>query len=168
MPMPRRPPMATRSPGWRLSPCPLLSRREPVVRVVVVAVVLATALGVAVPPSVAENGDDALRRANDAARTLTFSGDLTVQWLDDGGVAHTTALHVDAGDGVVRIGGGPALAAASSDQRWLFRHGEWDLVSPAPVATAGGRTPAATRKYDISTENGPEVAGRTTSLSQLR
>jgi len=96
------------------------------------AVVLAVGLGVSVSPSMADDTDP-LVRATQAARTLTFSGDVTVRWIDGDAIAHSTTLHVDAGNGVVRIGGGPPLAVSTSDQRWLFRHGEWDLVSPSAL-----------------------------------
>ena len=140
-------------------------------RLLVAAAVLAMALGLAtVTPSMADDTSDPLVRANQAARTLTFSGDVTVRWIDHSGVTHSQTLHVDAGDGVIRLGGGPSLVAATPDQRWLFRHGEWDLVSPsvAPLAAHTQAPPSAAAKYGISTGDGPEVAGRPTVLTELR
>jgi hypothetical protein len=137
-------------------------------RLAMAAAVLAVPLGASVTPSMADSASDPLAQAAQAARSLTFSGDVTVRWVDQRSVAHSTTLHVDAGNGVVRIGGAPALAASTTDQRWLFRHGEWDLVSPVAAPASAARRPAADVKYSISKSDGPAVAGRPTTVSELR
>jgi negative regulator of sigma E activity len=71
---------------------------------------------------------------------------------------------VNAGAGVVRVDGEAKMAATSS-QRWAFRNGDWDLMSPAGL----GQLPLpVTDKYRFVTSAGTAVAGRATELVQLR
>ena len=130
-------------------------------KAVVAGALVVAAVLAAMPASMADNGPaaDPIARAREAAETVTYSGQLQVRWVDHAGVTHSTELPVEGGDGVMRVGDGGSLLAATSQQRWLFRHGEWDLVSPSTLASA----PPAERKYQVTTVPAAEVAGRPTT-----
>ena len=128
------------------------------------AAVSATAVWAAAVPTSMADGSDPLARARSAADSVRLSGQVEVQWIDHAGVSHATELQVQGGDGVIRVGGGAALLAATKEERWLFRAGEWDLVSPQSLASA----PPIDRKYSVATADGPDVAGRTTTIVSLR
>src|SRR5262249_10599143 len=59
---------------------------------------------------------------------------------------------------------GPAKLAATSSARWLFRDGNWDLMSPAGL---GSVTVPAPVKYQATTSPGPTIAGRATDMVLL-
>ena len=101
-------------------------------------------------------------RARRAALTVSYTGTITVRWTDTAG-AHAASMQVEAGAGVVKVDGQAKMAATAS-QRWAFRHGDWDLMSPAGL---GQLAVPATGKYAYTSTPGPIVAGRPTDLAVL-
>ena len=113
-------------------------------------------------PSSAD-AQDALDRARRAAVATTYTGTVTVRWSDRDGT-HSLTLDVRSAGGVMRVDG-PAKLVATSSSRWLFRDGNWDLMSPP---TLGSFPVPAPVKYESTASTGPTVAGRPTQLVVLR
>jgi sigma-E factor negative regulatory protein RseB len=131
---------------------------------VAVALVLAAASASAGTGAAVAGGDTPIDRARRAAQELPFSGSVSLRWTDQRGEVHATEMQVRAAGGVLRFQG-PAPLAATPAQRWLFRNGAWDLMTPAglPPDAAG-----LSSKYVYTTSEGPAVAGRPTTLVELR
>jgi hypothetical protein len=129
------------------------------------ALIAAVTAGVVVggaSPSLAD-GASTIEKARQAGENTDYTGQVTVKWDDQLGGVHTTTLHVEGGAGVVRVDG-QAQTAATSSERWLFRDGGWDLMSPARLATVD--VPAAA-KYRFVQRPGVRVADRPTDLVVL-
>jgi len=105
-----------------------------------------------------------LARARQAAEDVPFAGLVSLRWTDQQGGVHSTEVRVQAGSGVLQMDG-PSRLAAAAGQRWLFRHGGWDLMSPAGAAAPDADVAP---KYAFTTAAGPLVAGRPTTLVVAR
>jgi hypothetical protein len=122
------------------------------------AVIAVTLVALCAGPSSAD-AKDAIDRARDAATATSYTGTLTVRWADNRG-PHSMTVDVKGAGGVVRMDG-PAKLAATSSARWLFRDGNWDLMSPSGLNSVSVPAPV---KYDATSTPGPVVAGRPTNL----
>ncbi|MDQ1396623.1 MAG: hypothetical protein QOG64_1882 [Acidimicrobiaceae bacterium] len=136
-------------------------RRRPGLAVLVVAMAFLAVSS----PSQAED-QSPLERARYAADTLTFTGVVEVGWADQTGTWRSTTVQVRGGDGVLRMDGqDPARLAATSDARWLFRKGEWDLVATPDRL---GSVPPMAKKYSFVDGGSMGIAGRATHEVELR
>ena len=125
-------------------------------RLVAAVASLAVALGPGVPAvgSGLGGSEGPVDDARDAARSVPFSARVEVSWVDRDGL-HTAELGVRAVGGTIRVqgpgeGGGAAVTVIEDD-------GE----------VGGLLAPPLERSYDLSREEGPVVAGRTTELLLL-
>ena len=130
-----------------------------------VATVAALTLGGTAPlsPTGAGAGEGPLEEAGRAAEQVPFSAVVSVQWSDQRG-PQTTRMELSAAGGAVRVRG-PSAASAGGGQRLLGEEG-W-LLSWRDV-TAPQATPPIERKYEVTRQPGPVVAGRLTDVVLLR
>jgi hypothetical protein len=113
----------------------------------------------------ADNGWSPLDDARQAAESTSFVGALRVQWTDRQG-RHSTQLAVRGAGGVIHIDGAGSVVA-TADGRLLLQASGWSLVAPGDPS-ALGPAPPTTAKYVMTSEAGPQVAGRTTLLVDFR
>jgi len=105
----------------------------------------------------------------DAARQATehtqFRGTLSVQWVDGRG-QHRTQLDVR-GTGTAVYLDGPKAMVATPDERLVLQSTGWSLVAVGDPSTIG-LAPPMNGKYSVSSQPGPVVAGRPTTLVDIR
>jgi hypothetical protein len=130
------------------------------VRAGTVAIVAAGLVAVGAPS--AADTQDAVDRARKASTGTNYTGAVTVRWADSRG-PHSATMDVRSAGGVVRVDG-QAKAVATPSSRWLYRDGNWDLMSPPNLGSFPVPAPV---KYQATTSAGPTVAGRPTALVVL-
>jgi sigma-E factor negative regulatory protein RseB len=135
---------------------------RPVGRLLGLGAVLTAAALVAVSAPSRATEANPMDRIRAAAETTNYRGTVTVRWVDRSG-PHATQVQVSGGNGVVRLDGA-AKGAATPTERWLFRDGDWDLMSPGSLGDVD--VPLAS-KYTWTSVPGPDVAGRPTDLVEL-
>lgn len=121
-------------------------------------VVLGPAAGAATDPAAV------LERARTATVREDFSGTVEVRWKTRG-KWHSERTPVTATGGTVQVGQGVRQAEGQGHDRWVagvsgWRAG-WDEAADAPV-------PAPDRHWKLRAANGPEIAGRTTTVVTAR
>ena len=123
---------------------------------------LATSVAVAAVGASGVPADDPFERARDAARRVSFTGTVEVRWRD-GGTEHHEQLTVQSSGGSLLVRGGNQVMASSTSER-LVRHegGGWDLLWPPAIDRAARPDPGL--KYETAEHDGPEVAGRPTTV----
>jgi negative regulator of sigma E activity len=130
---------------------------------------LATALAAAAVafPAHPSAGDNVLDQARHAAEVTPFEGTVSVQWVDSQGV-HSNLLTVKDTGGAIQLDGAGARAmVATANERLALESGGWSLVAPGSP-TAYGPEPPLAGKYRVTTTGGLPVAGRATTLVDLR
>ncbi|MCU1462238.1 MAG: sigma regulatory protein MucB/RseB [Acidimicrobiales bacterium] len=136
-------------------------------RLIAVALLAAAAVGgtTAAPASAALSGDSPIDQARRASQTMTFTGVVVVHWRDESGV-HDTRVSVEGAGGTLVVTGGNALMA--QDTVRLLRHtgSTWELLWPSAFGPSARPDPG--RKYQLSTMPGGLVAGRPTTLVEVR
>ncbi|MCU1459556.1 MAG: sigma regulatory protein MucB/RseB [Actinomycetia bacterium] len=116
----------------------------------------------------ASTGSDAAEQLLDGTRQAVtshdFDGVMVVEWSDRGGRIQRTTVPVTNDDGRLRIqglqthmGAGPS-EIVMGDQHALVM---WTQAEDAAV-------PSASKKYRLTVQDGPAVAGRTTTLVEAR
>ncbi|HSS08787.1 MAG TPA: hypothetical protein VLL25_02815, partial [Acidimicrobiales bacterium] len=111
--------------------------------------------------------DNALDQARLAAEVTPFQGIVSVQWQDSFGL-HRETLTVKDTSGAIQIEGqGSAAMVATANERLVLDAGGWSLVAPGSP-TAYGPEPPITSKYHVTTTTGSPVAGRQTTLIDIR
>src|SRR5207237_2093631 len=121
------------------------SRSAPMAAARLALVTLTVALTAAAGGRAVADDDSPLDRARRAAETWTYAGEVDVHWVDQHGDTQALSFPVSAGNGVIKLGGdAPSRLAATEGERWVFDHGQWDLVSTADLI---GKVPAPSRKY---------------------
>ena len=109
---------------------------------------------------------DPFERARAAAARVSFTGTVEVSWLD-GRTEHHEQLTVKSAGGSLLVEGGNQVMVASTSER-LVRHegGGWDLLWPGAIDRAERPDPGL--KYQTVEHDGPEVAGRPTTVVDVR
>ena len=111
--------------------------------------------------------DNVLDEARRAAEVTPFRGTVSVEWLDSLGV-HRGLLTVNDTAGDIQIEGqGAEAMVATANERLVLGAGGWSLVAPGSP-TAYGPEPPLAQKYRVTTANGSPVAGRQTTLVDIR
>jgi hypothetical protein len=131
------------------------------------SVVAASALLAAATPAASQSQPDEnpLESARRAAGNHAFAGQVRLRWRDASG-EHEQLMDVRAGDGTMVVEG-DASVLARRDERLIRRPGaRWDSLWPAGLASLGAPRPAT--KYVLSSVQGPLVAGRPTTLVEVR
>jgi hypothetical protein len=131
--------------------------------------VLAAALVAAAAPAPAASqsapDENPLESARTAARSYAFSGQVRLRWRDGSG-EHEQLVDVRAGDGTMVVEG-DASVLARRDERLIRRPGaSWDALWPAGLASLGAPRPAT--KYTMASAQGTSLAGRPTTLVEVR
>ena len=106
-----------------------------------------------------------LDAARQAAERTQFRGTLSVQWVDGRG-QHHTQLDVR-GTGAAVYLDGPKAMVATPDERLVLQSSGWSLVAVGDPS-AIGLAPPMNGKYLMSSQPGPLVANRPTTLVDIR
>ena len=114
-----------------------------------------------------ENGVELLARARDAATNFDFTGEVVVEWRDDGRL-HRERVPVREADGVLRVGEKRKIIGAGDD-RLLARDGVWKRLWAGPSDSTDSELVAVDpeRKYAFTVSDGPRTAGRATTLVEV-
>ena len=93
---------------------------------------------------------------------MSFTGTVEVRWLD-GRTEHREQLTVQSAGGSLLVDGGNQVMVSATSER-LVRHegGGWDLLWPPVIDRADRPDPGL--KYQTSEHDGPDVAGRPTTV----
>jgi hypothetical protein len=129
--------------------------------------VVATALLVSATPAASQSPPDEnpLESARRAAGNYAFAGQVRMRWRDASG-EHEQVVDVRAGDGAMVVEG-DASVLARRNERLIRRPGaSWDALWPAGLTSLG--TPRPATKYALSSAQGPLVAGRPSTLVEVR
>ncbi len=148
-----------------------MSRR---VRVGVTSVALLASVGTAavafglsfgaVPRAGADdNGDALLARARTAAATHDFVGEVRIEWRTTGGT-QVAEVPVSSDEGLVEVGLGPGMVVGEGLNRWAGADGASTLWHDA----GPDRLPSPSAKWDLTTSDGPRVAGLPTTVIAAR
>jgi sigma-E factor negative regulatory protein RseB len=97
-----------------------------------------------------------LARARQRAATDTYSGVISVQWVDAKGVSHDAETRVRYDRGIVEVGDDGQVVTSGPDEVVL------DGTSWGVVSSQAKATPRADAKYEVTRAEGSEVAGRDT------
>ena len=132
---------------------------------VVVCALVATSLATSAPAGSAP-ADDPFDRARAAAARVSFTGTVEVRWLD-GPTEHREQLSVQSAGGSLLLRGANQVMVSSTAER-LVRHedGGWDLLWPPALDRVDG--PDVALKYQTAESDGPAVAGRPTTMVDIR
>lgn len=112
---------------------------------------------------VGDEGEAALVDAYEAARHHDFEAVVQVEW-SDGDRYHVEQVPVRAVDGVIEVGGTRRVVGTARGH-YLRDHGRWNLLWSGGD---GARRPAPGAKYDLAVDAGPPVAGRPTTVVEVR
>jgi hypothetical protein len=105
-------------------------------------------------------------RAREAAGRVSFTGTVEIRWLD-GPTEHHEQLTVQSADGSMLLRGGNQVMVSATSER-LVQHpdGGWNLLWPTAVDRVDGPDPGL--KYQTTEHDGPPVAGRPTTVVDVR
>jgi hypothetical protein len=106
-------------------------------------------------PAPGTSATELLDRAREAAESQSFDGVVDVSWRD-GHTQHSATVPVHSAGGVLRFGD---EVVGTGARRLIHSSGGWLTLWGHDVAALG---PAPTAKYDLTVEDGPDVAGRPT------
>ena len=135
---------------------------------VLVAGLVAGLLTTSVATSASGLVDDPFDRARAAAAQVSFRGTVEVRWLD-GATEHHEQLTVQSAEGSMLLTGGSGnLVMVSASAERLVQHadGGWNLLWPPARDRVDGPDPGL--KYQVSEQDGPPVAGRPTTVVDIR
>ncbi len=135
------------------------------VGLVATSVVVPTAAGAT--DAAGQAVEDPFERAREAATRVSFSGVVEVRWLD-GGTEHHEQLTVKSAAGSLLLSGGDNQVMVSPSSERLVQHegGGWDLLWPPALDRPDGPDPSL--KYQTAEHEGPAVAGRPTTVVDVR
>jgi len=110
--------------------------------------------------------EDPFERAREAAARVPFTGTVEVRWLD-GRVERHEQLTVQSAGGSLLLKGANQVMVSSTSER-LVQHGDggWDLLWPPALDRDPGPDPGL--KYRTTEVAGPTVAGRPTTMVEVR
>ncbi len=115
---------------------------------------------------VAGAADDPFDRAREAAARVSFTGTVEVRWLD-GVTEHREEVTVQSAAGSLLLrGGNQVMVSATSERLVQHEDGGWNLLWPPALDRVDGPDPAL--KYRTTEEDGPSVAGRPTTVVDVR
>jgi MucB/RseB family protein len=120
---------------------------------------------VAVLAPAAADADDPVEDARRAAETTAYTGRVTVHWVDEAG-EHRAGLDVRGGGGAMLLDGPAVLMARGGERLVRGPTGAWDRLWSSGLRPQPGPSPTA--KYEIVEGPGPIVAGRPTTVLELR
>jgi negative regulator of sigma E activity len=138
---------------------------------VLVAGLVAGLLTASVPTtSAAALVDDPFEKARQAAAQVSFTGTLEVRWLD-GATEHHEQLTVQSAEGSLLLkgllkGGNQVMVSATSERLVQHPDGDWNLLWPPALDRVDGPDPG--QKYQVSEHDGAPVAGRQTTVVDIR
>lgn len=132
--------------------------------VVVLVLTMTAAPSPATPARAAPIGDGPLDHAREAAERATFSGTVLLRWHDSDG-EHSQELRVEAAHGVLVVEGFNSLMARQRERLVRSQQG-WDLLWPSQLGPDDH--PDVGAKYEELGRVGPTVAGRPTTVVELR
>jgi len=111
-------------------------------------------------------GGDPFDRARTAAARVSFTGEVEVRWFD-GRTERHEQLTVQSAEGSMLLRGGNQVMVSATSERLVQREGgEWDLLWPPVLERADGPDPGL--KYQTTEHDGPVVAGRETTVVDVR
>jgi hypothetical protein len=139
-----------------------MSRSRRVATAVVLALVVG---GVEWAPTRTATAASPLDDARQAAEATPFVGTLSVEWIDLDG-RHSTRLAVRGTGREVRIDGAQPVIATPGG-RLVLEAGGWAMIAPDDPSTLG-EPPPLSDKFDLTSISGPDVAGRPTTLVDIR
>ena len=114
--------------------------------------------------------DDPFERARQAATQVSFTGTVEVRWLD-GATEHHEQLTVQSAEGSILLKGLPkgsnqVMVSATAERLVQHPDGRWNLLWPTALDRADGPDPGL--KYQVSEHEGSPVAGRPTTVVDIR
>ena len=114
--------------------------------------------------------DDPFDRARQAASQVSFTGTVEVRWLD-GATEHHEQLTVQSAEGSILLKGLPkgsnqVMVSATSERLVQHPDGDWNLLWPPALDRVDGPDPGL--KYQVSEHDGSPVAGRPTTVVDIR
>jgi hypothetical protein len=114
-----------------------------------------------------DSGIELLARAREAATSYDFTGEVMVEWHDDGRVQRER-VPVRETRGVLRVGEARKIIGAGDD-RLMARDGVWKRLWVGPSGSAGTELAVVDpeRKYSLIVTDGPRTAGRDTILIKI-
>ena len=112
--------------------------------------------------------EDPFERAREAAAQVSFTGTVEVRWRDGPTEHHEQLTVQSAGGSLLLRGAKQDEVMVSSQSERLVRHqdGGWDLLWPPALGRDDGPDPGL--KYRTTERDGPAVAGRPTTLVEVR
>jgi hypothetical protein len=128
-----------------------------------VAVVFGLSFGAVPRAGADDNGDALLARARTAAAKHDFVGEVRVEWRTGAGV-QVAEVPVSSDQGLVEVGLGPSMVVGEGLDRWAGADGASTLWHDA----GPDQLPSPSAKWDLSTSDGPDVAGRPTTVIAAR
>lgn len=142
-----------------MNPVPGVRRRALVATLALGALALAWPVGAFGASSSSEQAQQLLTRMRQASSTYDFSGTATVTWRDGTTVRRAKVEVTDAGGTVeARVDGN--VVYDSGDRTYVKDGSRWTSVA----VDAGGRdVPDAAAHWKLTTDTGPDVAGRSTT-----
>lgn len=114
-----------------------------------------------------DSGVELLARAREAATSYDFTGEVMVEWRDDGRVQRER-VPVRERRGVLRVGKERTIIGAGDD-RLMARDGVWKRLWAGPSGSAGTELAVVDpeRKYALTVTDGPRTVGRDTTLIEV-
>lgn len=137
----------------------LIRRRALVAALALAALAVAWPVGAFGTSSPSEQAQQLVTRMRQAAANQDFSGVATVTWRD-GREVRTARVEVTDASGTVEARVDGNVVYDSGDHTYVKDDGRWTGIAVDP----GGRdVPRAGSRWTLTTRNGPEIAGRSTT-----
>jgi len=131
---------------------------------VVVGLLSTAATGIGAGAAAAA-ADDPFGRAREAAARVSFTGTVEVRWLDRD-TEHREQLTVRSAEGSLLLRGANQVMVSSTAARLVQHDDGWHLLWPPALDRVDGPDPDL--KYQTTEQDGPTVAGRATTVVDVR